>query len=121
TATTEIYTLSLHDALPISVGGGDHAFLHAIVIHLAAPGEHAGQIEIAGPEGELGHRPSRPGADGEGELPGPHQYLGMSVSIQIVARPREPGRVHHLVETPLGREHRAQHGAPQMREIRSPE
>src|SRR2546422_2697275 len=28
TATTEIYTLSLHDALPISVGGGLHDSLH---------------------------------------------------------------------------------------------
>src|SRR5688572_33437451 len=30
TATTEIYTLSLHDALPIYSGGVEHAILHLI-------------------------------------------------------------------------------------------
>src|SRR5258708_28220140 len=34
TATTEIYTLSLHDALPISAGGGD-----------AAGGRHVPRVE----------------------------------------------------------------------------
>src|SRR5689334_25003522 len=30
TATTDIYTLSLHDALPISVNAGNGGFLHCI-------------------------------------------------------------------------------------------
>jgi hypothetical protein len=109
------------NGLDLAVGRGDRAVLHAIVIHLAATGEHAGQIEIAGPESELGHRASRLGTDGEGELPRAHPHFGIPVAIQIVAAPRESGNVHHLVETSLGREHRAQHGTPQMRQIRSPE
>src|SRR3712207_8644996 len=54
TATTEIYTLSLHDALPISPGGGP----------AAARGLHAG-----GARGEaLPHR--QPPAAGRGAPPG---------------------------------------------------
>src|SRR3712207_7506133 len=50
TATTEIYTLSLHDALPISPGRGDWA----------------------GPERPLPPRPAggQAGADGDGDLEG---------------------------------------------------
>src|SRR5256886_10643846 len=36
TATTEIYTLSLHDALPISLGGSTNAVLHLLAIAHAA-------------------------------------------------------------------------------------
>src|SRR2546430_17731586 len=36
TATTEIYTLSLHDALPISLGGSTNAVLHLRAIAHAA-------------------------------------------------------------------------------------
>src|SRR5438309_10272297 len=36
TAPTEIYTLSLHDALPISAGDADQAFFHELAQHLAA-------------------------------------------------------------------------------------
>src|SRR5690348_17766083 len=49
TATTEIYTLSLHDALPIS--GGDRA------------GEHAGEVEDPGPV-----RDGRGGRGSRGEV-----------------------------------------------------
>src|SRR5258708_35677867 len=44
TATTEIYTLSLHDALPISIGCADGRNGHLLVIHgpiLATVGEFA--------------------------------------------------------------------------------
>src|SRR5256885_11255502 len=44
TATTEIYTLSLHDALPISAGGGPAARTHRCAGERAAgPGGPAGE------------------------------------------------------------------------------
>src|SRR3712207_7122099 len=61
TATTEIYTLSLHDALPISYAGG------------------GGEAPLPG--GRLGGRPGaghpRARGDGEGrDLPRPHREWG---------------------------------------------
>src|SRR2546429_9110976 len=46
TATTEIYTLSLHDALPIC--GADHSHGAAAGLHLHAPCEDSGQPAVAG-------------------------------------------------------------------------
>src|SRR5258708_14652094 len=47
TATTEIYTLSLHDALPIS---GDREILAERVAHEAVVGEDAAQVRVAAEE-----------------------------------------------------------------------
>src|SRR6266498_5755665 len=50
TATTEIYTLSLHDALPISRGHeavvcGRHVVLHSAVHVLARSEEHTSELQ----------------------------------------------------------------------------
>src|SRR2546422_11311494 len=53
TATTEIYTLSLHDALPISLSGRDefetwhalHALLSANVIRIQRSEEHTSELQ----------------------------------------------------------------------------
>src|SRR3712207_8030254 len=53
TATTEIYTLSLHDALPIS-GLGDHEEL--VVVSLGGVDPHGGDVDAG--DLELGRRPA---------------------------------------------------------------
>src|SRR5207248_9434430 len=59
TATTEIYTLSLHDALPISVGAGDRLHVqHLVVEHL---GDHRLQEHahaVSGQDHVIGVRPA---------------------------------------------------------------
>src|SRR6266404_9907434 len=47
TATTEIYTLSLHDALPISPGAGPHAGHppEAVPFHRARSEEHTSELQ----------------------------------------------------------------------------
>src|SRR5258708_30569258 len=51
TATTEIYTLSLHDALPISFGGQVRGFKKRLaerVGHFGDAGQRAFQVQVAG-------------------------------------------------------------------------
>src|SRR3712207_8762551 len=83
TATTEIYTLSLHDALPIS-GLGDHEEL--VVIPLGGVDPHGGDVDAG--DLELGRRPAAVvlGAGvGAGEDVGEHAGV-------------LPGRLHQAVD-----------------------
>src|SRR2546430_14028198 len=58
TATTEIYTLSLHDALPIFDGGDQRATSAVIVVHhLEIPGNALTGCDTAG-DSELQHQGS---------------------------------------------------------------
>src|SRR3712207_8437429 len=60
TATTEIYTLSLHDALPISVRR---------VVHAVGPGERAHRVRRAGDPLGVGDGADRVGGEREGDDP----------------------------------------------------
>src|SRR3712207_6934132 len=66
TATTEIYTLSLHDALPISGGVGEQPVVADRAAHglLARPGPHhpdrdSGRLQRRGQEGHLDRKSTR--------------------------------------------------------------
>src|SRR5258707_1145596 len=49
TATTEIYPLSLHDALPISTGAVDQTATHASqVIHYTIVVDNTGNVDLSG-------------------------------------------------------------------------
>src|SRR2546427_10017014 len=71
TATTEIYTLSLHDALPIYFGDAVvGAQLDALVFHLGAGGaavrhRHAGHHGAAAHQGDAARQGGAQGRDGE--------------------------------------------------------
>src|SRR5438445_10144098 len=62
TATTEIYTLSLHDALPILIdhelGGDEGVDLRRVAAHLSHRVAHRGQVDDRGDPGEVLHQRS---------------------------------------------------------------
>src|SRR3712207_8743492 len=68
TATTEIYTLSLHDALPIYVRSGEGADDHAQVAG-NAPGQEDGRRGRKGDDREIGWQIGRPETCGQEDKP----------------------------------------------------
>src|SRR3712207_7973248 len=58
TATTEIYTLSLHDALPISTGGGGLAEGGGVGRHNHTTGQEGGKLPAGGLLGREAQAPT---------------------------------------------------------------
>src|SRR5205823_14197236 len=68
TAPTEIYTLSLHDALPISESGdGEHAPRRLGAVERRPRGVEAGAVELGGGRSGMRDRAERASAAGRSE------------------------------------------------------
>src|SRR2546426_7412967 len=97
TATTEIYTLSLHDALPIFLGRPR-----------AAPGRAGARQDADGPDGGRGARPpvfahpvhARPDADRKStRLNSSHLVISYAVFCLKKKKTRHGSRMHTAVHT----------------------
>src|SRR5258705_7621627 len=80
TATTEIYTLSLHDALPISDHGGDPARDQR---GRRARAPHLGRVRLRAADKRLPLRPALPAVQGQGP---PGDLHGRRVRTAIEGR-----------------------------------
>src|SRR3989442_12786526 len=95
TATTEIYTLSLHDALPICVPRGDGAVLRAAVRRRGSPQDPLGQLRAP-----LQHRDAGSRLD-EGRLRVKElDRLLVDLHVLAVRDGRRLGRAHEVAPAP---------------------
>src|SRR3712207_8073610 len=89
TATTEIYTLSLHDALPIYAPGGD-------AIRIAAH-EHVGEMRAVVDVLVLGTSGERPGHGRSEEHTSELQSRQYLVCRLLLEKKKKTKYIHHLM------------------------
>src|SRR6266851_6536372 len=102
---------------PGLAAGRRRALLDPPVIHLPASCEDAREVEVARPEGELGHRAARLRAKCYRQIGRPHPELGAAIAVHVAPLPGQRGRSERLVEPPLCGQERASRSAPEMRQI----